>query len=82
MKKYIAQYKGGFMDIVENDLNNNLEKISTKLGDAQKSFLESDIGKVVNSAIDIGIKTALPDLIEDQVIDIKNTILRKVLKKD
>lgn len=38
MKKYIAQYKGGFMDIVENDLNNNLEKISTKLGDAQKSF--------------------------------------------
>lgn len=59
------------------DLNNNLEKISNKIGEVQTKFLESDIGKAVNSAIDIGLKAALPDLIEDQIIDIKNTILEQ-----
>lgn len=69
------------MDITENDLNNNLETITEKLEEAQKSFLETDIGKIVNSAIDIGLKTVLPDLIEDQVIDIKNTIFEQGFKE-
>lgn len=69
------------MDIIENNLNNNLEKITEKLGEAQKNFLQTDIGKVVNSAIDIGLKSALPDLIEDQVIDIKNTIFEQGFKE-
>ena len=43
----------------------------------QKSFLESDIGNAINAAIDIGLKAALPDLIDDEIIDIKNTILEQ-----
>lgn len=69
------------MEIIENDLNKSLDKINEKLADAQKNFLETDIGKIVNSAIDIGIKTVLPDLIEDQVIDIKNTIFEQGFKE-
>lgn len=57
-------------------IDNNLD-FSTKLENAQKTFLESDIGKAINSAIDIGLKCALPNLIEDQVIEIKNTILEQ-----
>ena len=62
------------------NLNNSLEKIGNKIEEAQKTFLQSDIGKAVNSAIDIGLKAALPNLIEDQVIDIKNTILEQGFK--
>lgn len=39
---------------------------------AQKSFLQSTIGKIVDNAIDKGIEKILPDFIEDDVIDIKN----------
>ena len=70
------------MDKLEINVENELEKNGSKsfsenLFEAQKSFLESDIGKAINTAVDIGIKAALPDLIEDQVIDIKNTILEQ-----
>ena len=68
------------MEELELNLNNSLEKIGNKIEEAQKTFLESDIGKAVNSAIDIGLKAALPNLIEDQVIDIKNTILEQGFK--
>lgn len=63
---------------IENNLEKNREKgFNENFLEAQKSFLESDIGKAINTAVDIGIKAALPDLIEDQVIDIKNTILEQ-----
>ena len=63
---------------LEKDLNQNKSKsFSESLVETQKKFLESDIGKAVNTALDIGIKAALPNLIEDQVIDIKNTILEQ-----
>ena len=54
-----------------NEISNTKENIK----EIQQSFLESNLGKCINSAIDIGLKAALPDFIEDQIIDIKNTIL-------
>ena len=74
------------MQNLELEINNNLEKntnksISENILEAQKNFLQSDIGKVVNTAVDIGIKAALPNLIEDQVIDIKNAILEQGFKE-
>lgn len=42
----------------------------------QKNFLETTIGKAVNTGLDIGIRYLLPDLIEEQVIDIKDSILK------
>lgn len=50
--------------------NNNLEK-------EQKSFLETTIGKVINTTLDIGLKYLLPDLIEDEVINVKNTLIKE-----
>lgn len=50
------------------NIDQNLER-------EQNNFLESTFGKVINSAIDVGIKAILPDLIEDDVINIKDCIL-------
>ena len=50
-------------------LNNNL--INEK---SQKNFLETIIGKAVNTAIDIGIRAVLPEFVEDQVINLKNNL--------
>ena len=59
------------------ELENNMEinNFSNKLFEAQQNFLQTTIGKTINSAIDIGLKAVLPDIIEDQIIDIKNAIL-------
>ena len=56
-------------------LNNNL--INEK---SQKNFLETIIGKAVNTAIDIGIRAVLPEFVEDQVINLKNNLFEFGLK--
>lgn len=68
---------------ITNDLNNKNEihqDLGTKIYEAQKSFLQTSLGKAINTAIDIGIKATLPDLIEDEVIDIKDCILENGFK--
>ncbi|MBQ9658275.1 MAG: hypothetical protein IJV31_05865 [Clostridia bacterium] len=47
----------------------------------QNNFLNSAFGKVVNNAIDIGIRYALPNFIENDVIDIKNVLFNNGLKE-
>lgn len=65
------------MEIINDiDLNKNLVNEKT-----QKSFLESTLGKTINTAVDIGIRTILPDMIEDQVINIKDNLLNYGLKE-
>ena len=56
-------------------LNNNLVNENT-----QKSFLETTLGKTINTAIDIGIRTLLPDFIDEQIINIKDNLLNYGLK--
>lgn len=60
---------------IDNNLNNNI-KIENKIND----FLETRLGQTINTAIDIGIRTILPDLIEEQIIDVKNSLLKNGLK--
>lgn len=62
------------MESLEMNLNNKLENTLEK---KQRNFLETSLGKTINSAIDIGLKAALPNLVEDQIINIKNTILEQ-----
>ena len=65
------------------ELNKKLENKNTQdidLVEKQNSFLETSFGKIVNSALDIGLKAILPNLIENEVIEIKNTILESGLK--
>lgn len=62
---------------IENEIN---KTINNDIEKEQIKFLETDIGKVINVGIDIGIKALLPDLIEDQIIEIKDAILENGFK--
>ena len=61
---------------IENQILNNLN-----LEKNENNFLNSTLGKVVNNAIDIGIRYILPDLIEEEVIDIKDSLIKNGLKE-
>jgi len=66
------------------DINNNLElnnKIDNDLENKQNKFLESNLGKVINSGVDMGIRYLLPDLIEEEVIDVKDAIVNRGFKE-
>ena len=59
--------------VLDNTISPSLE--TENLGKAQNNFLKSTLGIVINTAVDIGIRAALPNLIEEQVIGIKDAIL-------
>lgn len=65
---------------LENELNNNISTEEVDIEKEQNSFLESTIGKVINTGCDIALRTILPDVIEDEVIGIKNIILTDGIK--
>lgn len=56
---------------ITNDLENNIE---------QRDFLKTTLGKTINTGIDIGIRTILPDYIEEQIIDLKDNLIQYGLK--
>lgn len=63
----------------------NLEKeikIENKLinENEQKNFLETTLGKTINTAIDLGIRALLPDFIDEQLINVKNNLINYGLK--
>ncbi|MBO5348623.1 MAG: hypothetical protein J6A89_02210 [Clostridia bacterium] len=43
----------------------------------QQSFLESTLGKVINFSLDTGLRAILPDIIEDEIVDIKDTLINE-----
>lgn len=57
---------------LELNKNNNLDNITLQ---EQKSFLETNLGQVINGGINLGLKALLPDIIEDELIEIKDSIL-------
>ena len=59
------------------NINNALEKIEEK----SQNFLETKLGQVVNSAIDFEIKAVLPDWLEDDIIDVKNSVFNDGFKE-
>ena len=63
------------------ELENEIEKNNKiEIGKEQNNFLNNSISKIINNTIDIGLRTILPDLIENQIIDIKNALLENGLK--
>lgn len=58
-----------------NTINNNLIENKDFNLEKQKSFLETSLGKVINIGLDTGIRALLPDVIEEQVINIKDEII-------
>ena len=59
---------------LENNINNELEN-------KQSNFFNTFLGKAINGAIDISLRAILPDLIEEQIIDIKNSLLKNGLQE-
>ncbi len=63
------------LEIGQNIANvNNLEK-------EQNKFLETTLGKTINTAVNIGLRCVLPDLIEDEIINIKDSLVKGGLKQ-
>lgn len=62
---------------IENEIKLNNEITNTN---EQTNFLETTLGKIINTAIDIGIRALLPDFIDEQVINIKDNLLNYGLK--
>jgi len=47
----------------------------------QTIFLQTTLGKTINTALDIGIRGILPDMVEEQIIEIKNVLFTNGLKE-
>ena len=67
------------MEKNELQINNNisLEKNNTQTVnfEEQKSFLETNLGQVINAGVDLGIRALLPGFLEENVIEIKDSII-------
>lgn len=69
----------------QNEINQNLEQTTNQnelvTEKEQTHFLDSTLGKVINTAIDLGLRWVLPDFVENQIIDVKDSLLRGGLKE-
>lgn len=70
---------------LENELSNNKEKQNElnnnkEIQNEQKNFINNTMSSIINTSIDIGLRAILPDLIENQIIEIKNALLENGLK--
>lgn len=68
----------------ENNISNEIENnISNYLATerSQTNFLDTTLGKTVNTALNVGLRYLLPNIIEEQVINIKDTIIKDGFKE-
>ena len=69
---------------MENELTLNKQNLNQNelvTSEEQKVFLNSNVGKVINTAIDLGLRWILPDFVENQIIDVKNSLIKGGLKE-
>lgn len=66
------------MDI---NIQNKISDKNIEVEKEQKNFLEKTLGGIINTGLDVGIKFLLPDFIEDEVIQIKDSILKNGFKE-
>lgn len=70
------------MQINNIEKNNNIELDNKIINEnTQKEFLETTLGKTINTAVDIGIRALLPEFIDEQIINIKDNLLNYGLKE-
>lgn len=68
------------------EIKNELEQ-SNQVGNEvttaqeQNNFLETMLGKTINGAIDMALRWVLPDLIENEVITVKDSLIKGGLKE-
>lgn len=68
------------MELENLEKNINLEN-NFNIEKEQRNFLESTVGKIINTAIEVGIRTLLPDFLDEQVINIKDNLFEYGLKE-
>ncbi len=69
------------MNIENLEKNNVIEKNNNIVNETtQKNFLETTLGKTINTAIDIGMRAILPDFMENEVISLKENLFNYGLK--
>ena len=61
---------------IENNISNE-----NLIEEKQRNFLQTNLGKAVNMGSNIGIRYLLPDVIENQVIEIKDSLIQNGLKE-
>lgn len=69
------------MNLMENNLQENNISNNIEIEKKQNNFLETALGKTINTGVDIGLRMLLPDLIENQVIEVKDTLLQEGLSE-
>lgn len=62
------------MELEQNE-SLNIEQTNNK-----NEFLDSTLWKTINNGIDIGLRYLLPDLVEDEIIDLKDNLINYGLK--
>lgn len=62
------------------NLTKNMDQ-NIEIDQKQENFLETTLGKTINTAIDIGIRTLLPDFIDEQIINLKDNLLNYGLRE-
>ena len=69
------------MNIENLEKNNNIEINNNLVNEnTQRNFLETTLGQTINTAIDIGIRSILPDFVDKQIINIKDNLINYGLK--
>ena len=66
------------MELFEN-LGKTINNMSNNLSELQTKFMESKLYKSVNKGVDFGIRVLLPNFIEDEVINLKDSIMENGL---
>lgn len=57
-----------------------MQELNLEKNNSREEFLNSTLWKTINNGIDIGLRYVLPDLIEDELIDLKNNLINYGLK--
>ncbi|MBR3325528.1 MAG: hypothetical protein IKG14_05750 [Clostridia bacterium] len=68
------------MDIT-NSLSNNIKIDNQLIEKNQNSFLQSTLWTIIDKGINVGIRTLLPNFLEDKVIEIKDALFNNGLKE-
>jgi len=61
------------------ELTQNID-LKLEKNNKRENFLNSTLWKTINNGIDIGLRYLLPDLVEDEIIDLKNNLVNLGLK--
>lgn len=59
------------------NIDESMELLNIDNENSQTGFLQSTLGKVINFAVDTGIRAILPDILENEIINIKDTMIEQ-----